>query len=131
MIALEKQLKAQRKREQTDDDVVLYPSQTFSAAFLRGKRVISTLGDPQKMKSELECIRFTFTMTEKADWKVRATHKRKAEEHVIFSFEITADKIEDMKRSGKTAKESFHNGFVTFNCFYLVQLLSRVASSMA
>jgi hypothetical protein len=118
------------KKKQAEDEPILYPSQTYSLAYLRGKRVIATIGD-KGTKSEFSFIFFTFNMSETGDWKVKSMHKRKAEERVLFSFEISADSVADMKRAGKTGMVTYHNGFVTFNCFFLVQLLSRIASSMS
>lgn len=130
MAHLERHMKAQ-KRKSTDEEPLMYPSQTVSLMFLRGKKVIARIGDA-KAKSELKAIHFTFQFSDSGDWYVSGLHRETARDdgHVIMNFTITNDEITDMKRAGKTAKMTYHNGFVVFNCFYLVQLLSRIASTM-
>merc|ERR1712066_647020 len=121
-----KQMKA-LKRRASDDEPMMFPSQTVSLSFLRGKKIIARIGD-QKTKSEFKAIYFTFSYKDSGDWHVKVLHKESARDdgHVILTFEITAAEIENMKRAGKTAKSPYHDGWVVFNCFYLVQLLSRI-----
>merc|ERR1712023_163427 len=125
---LERSLKAQKRRD-SEDEPVMYPSQTVSLGFLRGKKVIARIGDA-KTKSEFKAISFTFNLDESGDWHVKALHRENKKDagHVIMKFDITNAELEDMKRAGKTAKMTYHNDFVVFNCFYLVQLLSRIAA---
>merc|ERR1711879_888681 len=113
------------RRKSSEDEPLMYPSQTVTLGFLRGKKVIARIGD-SKTKSELKSISFTFSMVESGDWHVKALHRESARDdgHVIMAFDITNDQLDDMKRARKTAKIPYHNGFIVFNCFYLVQLLS-------
>lgn len=131
MANLEKQMKA-LKRRSADDEPLMYPSQTVSLAFMRGKKIIARIGD-STTKSEFKAIYFSFSYKDSGDWDVKVLHKESARDdgHVILTFQIAASEIEDMKRAGKTAKAPYHDGWVVFNCFYLVQLLSRIASTMA
>merc|ERR1719399_850282 len=111
--------------------MVELPSAEYPYGWLRAKRIIVRMtGIPAaEEKKILPNLRFNFSYQETGDWMVEIIHVDRGARKVLVNFNLKPQQLEFMKQAGKTAKLSFSNDFITLNCFNLLQLLARIASS--
>jgi len=136
MTRVEHKVRSQKKKMEDQSDrtsVYMYPTGTYSLAWLRAKRVVAWLDVHTKKEHKHLLLRFSSAAS--GDWDVKVLHKSgPSGEHMILSFKIEAGLIDTMKHGGKTAKIPFGvdasrpDGFLTMNAFNLVQLLARITA---
>ena len=119
-------------------ELVCHPTVTYTLFSLRAYGVISRMGtgeghlDPKEFKY----VSFTFTARDDGGWTIAVVHltRGSGKEQMLFDFQISQRDLEQMRHAGKNAKRAYNEdsnnqGFVTINCFNLLQLLGRIASA--
>jgi len=132
---LERQRKNEKKKlEQMGPELQdlprTLPTATYPLGWLRAKKIIVRMDnniDASLQKSLFPNLYFQFRYMENGDWDVDIIHVDRGLKKVLREFVIRPKDISMMKQAGKTAKLPFSDGFVTLNCFNLIQLLARIA----
>eukprot|EP00929_Paragymnodinium_shiwhaense_P030762 TRINITY_DN17377_c0_g1_i1.p1 TRINITY_DN17377_c0_g1~~TRINITY_DN17377_c0_g1_i1.p1 ORF type:complete len:1888 (-),score=508.37 TRINITY_DN17377_c0_g1_i1:111-5774(-) len=123
----------ENRKDNMPDIGHMAPSGTYTLYYLRYKGVIARMGAEEEKQrlptDQYKFIKFTFEMSETADWTIIVTRSDQGKQHMLCSFDIAASEIEKMKRAGKGAKLEYNDGFVVINCFELLQLLARLLAS--
>jgi alpha-tubulin suppressor-like RCC1 family protein len=122
-------------------DLNVNPTVTYSLYALRAQGVVNRMGN-QIENSEFRSIKFVFNGKEDGSWNVVVVHQdgKTGKTQVLFEFDLSQEDLEKMRHAGKNEKKSFYppgashaekdrQGFVTINCFSLLQLLGRIGAT--
>lgn len=127
---LERKRKNEAKKLEKMDigEIPSLPTATYPIGWLRAKKIIVRMNDqiPEKL---LKALYFQFRYLDSGDWDIDIIHLERGLKKVLREFEITSKDLTEMKQAGKTAKLPFSDGFVTLNCFNLIQLLARISAT--